>query len=122
MPEIVRVGVDHASTWVGFDQYLFALAGLSKESAIAISVMRDTDMAPCHSRIDPIGVGPICRDIALPVAGFEFHRPERPGHSLRPLGRFRMLSLCKTQQYRQRDADPDRSKETLDRNGQHGSV
>ena len=59
MPEIVRMWVDFVLTWIGLDQYPVALAGLSEESPVGLTGLRDSDMAPCHSWIDAIGILPI---------------------------------------------------------------
>ena len=48
----------------------------------------DSDMAPCHSWIDAIGILPIRGNVALPVGGLEFDRPLSSRHSLRSGGRF----------------------------------
>ena len=88
MPEIIRVWVDFALTWIGLDQYPVALAGLSEESPVGPAGSRDSEMAPCHSGIDAIGILPIRGNVALPVSGLEFDRPLSSWHSLRSGRRF----------------------------------
>jgi len=88
MPEIVRMWVDFVLTWIGLDQYQVALAGLSEESPVGPAGLCDSDMAPCHSWIDAIGILPIRGNVALPVGGLEFDRPLSSRHSLRSGGRF----------------------------------
>ena len=75
MPEIVRVWMDFVLTWIGLDQYPVALTGLSEESPVRLTGLRDSDMAPRHSWIDAIGIFPIRRNVALPISRLEFDRP-----------------------------------------------
>jgi hypothetical protein len=88
MPEIVRVWVDFALTWIGLDQYPIALAGLSEVSPVGPAGPRDSDMAPCHTWVDAIAILPIRGSVTLPVSGLEFDRPLSSRHSLRSGRRF----------------------------------